>query len=154
MSDRDAFLATVLPRHRKAIDAAHNGDPTLFVEEWSTREPVTLFGAVVSGLGGWAAVTQAMGSVAARFSNGTPVDFEVVAAEVSGELAYLVGYERSAFSVDGGPVEPNSLRVTHIYRREEGAWKLVHRHGDPGPGGNPAVDRVQANPGRPPQAPH
>jgi ketosteroid isomerase-like protein len=83
-----------------------------------------------------------------------PLDFEVVAAEVSGDLAYLVGYERSAFSVDGGPVEATSLRVTHIYRREEGAWKLVHRHGDPGPGGNPAVGRFQANPGRPPQAPH
>jgi ketosteroid isomerase-like protein len=153
MSDRDEILATVLPYYRKAIDAAHNGDPTLFVEQWSTQEPVTLFGAVASGIGGWAAVTQAMGSVAARFSNGTPLDFELVAAEVSGELAYLVGYERSSFAVDGGPVEANTLRVTHIYRREDGAWKLVHRHGDPGPGGNPAVDRFQANPGRPPQAP-
>jgi ketosteroid isomerase-like protein len=22
------------------------------------------------------------------------------------------------------------MRVTHIYRREEGSWKLIHRHGD------------------------
>ncbi len=75
------------------------------------------------------------------FSNGTPVDFELVAAEVSGGLAYLVGYEHSSFSVDVGPVEANTLGVTHIYRREDGAWKLVHRHGDPGsrrkPGGGP-----------------
>src|SRR5215207_5398532 len=28
------------------------------------------------------------------------------------------------------PLQPNTLRVTHIYRREHGDWKLVHRHGD------------------------
>ncbi len=29
---------------------------------------------------------------------------------------------RSAATID--------LRVTHVYRREEGSWKLVHRHAD------------------------
>jgi ketosteroid isomerase-like protein len=55
---------------------------------------------------------------------------EVIAAGVSGDLAYTVGYERSLVSVDGGPVRPNVLRVTHVYRREDGEWKIVHRHGD------------------------
>ena len=32
-------------------------------------------------------------------------------------------------SVDGGPVEPNALRVTHVCCRENGEWKIVHRHG-------------------------
>jgi hypothetical protein len=30
-----------------------------------------------------------------RFTNGTPLNFELIAAEVSGELPYTVGYERS-----------------------------------------------------------
>ena len=45
-------------------------------------------------------------------------------------MAYIVGYEHSSVSVDGGPVEVIMIRVTHVYRREDGAWKVVHRHGD------------------------
>ena len=33
-------------------------------------------------------------------------------------------------SVDGVPVEPYTLRVTQVYRGEDGEGKLVHRHGD------------------------
>ena len=33
-------------------------------------------------------------------------------------------------SIDGGPVQENVLRVTHVFRRENGEWKIVHRHGD------------------------
>lgn len=27
----------------------------------------------------------------------------------------------------------SAIRVTSIFRREDGAWRLVHRHGDPIP---------------------
>lgn len=48
----------------------------------------------------------------------------------SGAMAYTVGYEHSLRSLDGGPAEASTLQVTHIYRREKGEWKIVHRHGD------------------------
>jgi ketosteroid isomerase-like protein len=51
-------------------------------------------------------------------------------AGVSGDLAYLVGFEHIANSVQGVPVEPYTLRVTHIFRREDGEWKIAHRHAD------------------------
>jgi ketosteroid isomerase-like protein len=57
-------------------------------------------------------------------------ELEVIAAGVSGDLAYVVGYERSLASLDGGPVQPSVVRATHVYRREDGEWKIVHRHGD------------------------
>ena len=68
--------------------------------------------------------------LASRWSDCTDQRVDIVAAGVSGDLAYTVGFEHTAVSVDGVPVEPYTLRVTHIYRREDGEWKIVHRHGD------------------------
>jgi len=75
--------------------------------------------------------------LATRFSNCTDHRFELVGAVASGDLAYTLGYERFSFSMDGGPVEPITLRVTHVYRREDGEWKIVHRHADVPPTGQP-----------------
>jgi ketosteroid isomerase-like protein len=48
----------------------------------------------------------------------------------SGDLAYTVGFERGEVTVDDGDAQPMTVRVTHIYRCIEGAWRLVHRHAD------------------------
>jgi len=144
MSDLEDFLAHTLQRHALATTGVRNGDATALIEMLSTGDPVTLFPAAQPAKRGWAEVSQAFQRVASLYSNGTPVTFELVAAGVSGDLAYVVGYERGAASVGGGPVEPVDLRVTQVYRREDGQWKLVHRHGDPGHGGNPAVDHLRA----------
>ena len=96
----------------------------------STRDPVTLLGAFGVARSGWEEVSETFHWVASRFSNCTAYSFDLIAAGVSGDLAYTVGYEHAEVSLDGGPGEPNTLRVTHVYRREDGEWKIVHRHGD------------------------
>jgi ketosteroid isomerase-like protein len=96
---------------------------------WSTQEPVTVFGAERTVIGSEEAC-QAFRWLATRFSNLTDYRFELVAAGASGDLAYTVGYEHVVFSIDGGPVAPLTLQVTHLYRREDGEWKIVHRHAD------------------------
>jgi hypothetical protein len=53
-----------------------------------------------------------------------------MALMMSGDLAYVVGFEHIANSVVGVPVEPDTLRVTHVFRREHGEWKIAHRHAD------------------------
>jgi ketosteroid isomerase-like protein len=47
-------------------------------------------------------------------------------------LAYTVAIERSTVRIVGQR-EPAamSLRVTHLFRKEQGGWKLLHRHADP-----------------------
>ena len=132
MSELDDFLAETHPRLVAEVEALHNGDPKPRLEMWSTKDPVTLFGAAMSGRG-WDEVSGIFRSIASRWSDCTDQRVEIVAAGVSGDLAYTVGFEHTAVSVDGVPVEPYTLRVTHIYRREHGEWKIVHRHGDAPP---------------------
>ncbi len=130
MSELDEFLSTMLPRQVAAERAIHNGELAPRLEIWSTRDPVTLFGAWGPCKSGWEDVSRTFRWVASRFSYNDAYEFELVAAGVSGDLGYTVGYEHSSSSIDGGPAEPKTLRVTHIYRREDGEWKIVHRHGD------------------------
>ncbi len=79
---------------------------------------------------GWDEISKIFSWIASRFSNVTDYRFEVLVADVVGDMAYAVGYERFNGSIDGGPVESITVRSTHVYRREIGEWKIVHRHGD------------------------
>ena len=89
MSDLDEFLASTIARQVEAEEAIHNGDPGPRLAMWSTKDPVTVLGAVRS-VSGWDEVSQ-------------------------------------LFRI---PLDPYTLRVTHVYRREDGEWKIVHRHAD------------------------
>ncbi len=125
------FLDDVLPRQVAAERAIHNGDVEPRLAMWSHRDPVTLFGAVLSA-SGWDELDAAFKTVASWFSDSAEYDFEVVAAGASGDLAYTVGFEHNKVKVDGQR-RTYSLRVTHVYRREDGQWKIVHRHADSPP---------------------
>ncbi|WP_256214245.1 nuclear transport factor 2 family protein [Arthrobacter sp. ov118] len=70
----------------------------------------------------------------------------LIAAGASGDLAYTVGFERADLSVDGGPPQSTKLRVTHVYGRENGEWKIVHRHGDYVPLDEPAAEGSASEP--------
>jgi ketosteroid isomerase-like protein len=124
----DDFLADMLPKQVAAETAIHNGDVESRLALWSRTDPVTVYGAKVSGAG-WDALSAMFRTVASWFSDSEEYDFEVVAAGASGDLAYTVGYEHNRVKVDGVP-RTYTLRVTHVYRREDGQWHIVHRHGD------------------------
>ena len=130
MSELDDFLTPTLARQVEAEQALINGDPGLRLAMTSTHEPVTVFGAKVPLRSGWDEVSEILRWLAARWSDSTDYRFEVTAADISGDIAYLVGFEHIANSVVGVPVEPYTLRVTHIFRRESGEWKIAHRHAD------------------------
>ncbi|HEX5730920.1 nuclear transport factor 2 family protein [Microbacterium sp.] len=44
--------------------------------------------------------------------------------------AYAVGLEHTTASVNSAEPTIHVLRVTTIFRREDGEWKAVHHHGD------------------------
>ena len=127
MDETQAFLDDMLPRLKAAEDALHNGDAQPRYETWSHHDP-TLFGAWLTATG-WDDVREVFDKLATRFSDSSVGEFELIAAGASGDLAYTVGYEHTTTKVDG--VERKyTLRATQVYRRENGVWKVCHRHGD------------------------
>lgn len=129
MSEADDFLADILPRLREAEIALHTGNAGPRGALWSHDDPVTLFGAEANRVG-WSELGPTFEWVASRFTECTSLEYEILAAGASGDLAYLVAIERITATVNGTPTS-YALRATTIFRREDGVWKAVHRHGDP-----------------------
>lgn len=137
MDELDAFLGWFNTDWRDAEVALHGGDATPRFQTWSDREPVTLFGAWLNANGA-AEVREVFSRLADSFSQATSSAVELVAADVTGDLAYTAHREITSTVVDGEPRD-YVLRVTQVYRREDGNWKVVHRHGDEDPGGDGSV---------------
>jgi hypothetical protein len=77
------------------------------------------------------AVTDTGRWIGSRYASGTgPVGVDQAAVASGQDLAYTVGFERGPVSIDGGAVREMAVRVTQVYRRVDGGWKLVHRHAD------------------------
>jgi ketosteroid isomerase-like protein len=131
-NETDEFLKYMLPKQIAAERAIHGGNAEPRLALWSHRDPLTLLGAKLSGKG-WADLSAKFRTVASWFSDSTSYEIEVIAAGASGDLAYIVGYEHNVVNVNGAP-KRYTLRSTHVYRREDGEWKIVHRHADPPPG--------------------
>jgi len=134
LSEVDEFLTAMLPRQLEAEHALCRGDAGPRSGTWSQHDPVTLFGALVPLRRGWDEASETFRWLAARFTDLHDYRFELVAAGASGDLAYTVGFEHKTVVADGEPTT-YTLRVTHVYRREDGEWRIVHRHGDHPPAG-------------------
>jgi ketosteroid isomerase-like protein len=130
MNDTTQFLEEMLPRIHEAETALHDGDAGPRFRMWSHTDPVTVFGAVHSPIG-WAEVGPMFERLAANFANCRSCEWDVVAADVGRDFAYLLAIERTTASVGGSEPTPYVLRSTTIFRREDGDWKIVHRHADP-----------------------
>jgi ketosteroid isomerase-like protein len=129
----DTSLQSFLSQFEEGTSGFINGDPTLWKQNASQRDDAMIMGAWGAYEKGWAEVGPRYDWAAARFKeSGAKVQVEYLASAVSGELAYTVAIERSEVRlVDQDKPVPMALRVTHIFRKEDGAWKLMLRHADP-----------------------
>jgi ketosteroid isomerase-like protein len=108
------------------------GNPEPVNKLWSRREDVTLANPFGPPVRGWDEVAKVTEHAASQVRDGELVSVEIVEKLVTSELAYVVEIERVKAKVGGSEdITPFALRVTMIFRPEEGTWKIVHRHADP-----------------------
>jgi ketosteroid isomerase-like protein len=129
MSNENGEFKEAVERVRDALAAMASGDGEPYVDCWAKSVDTTLFGAWGPIERGYPRLSKTFRWVASRFRSGSLVPDNTVAF-ASGDLGYTVGFERGEVVVDDGPARPMIIRVTHIYRRIDGEWRLVHRHAD------------------------
>src|SRR5215210_6176887 len=115
-----------------ASDEFLKGNPEPVNKLWSHRDDVTLANPFGPPVRGWNEVAKVTEHAASQVRDGELVSVEIVAKHVTAELAYVVEIERPKAKIGGSKdITPFALRVTMIFRPEEGTWRIVHRHADP-----------------------
>jgi uncharacterized protein (TIGR02246 family) len=113
-----------------ALTAMWRGDPDPYTERWSQADDVTLFGAWGPIEQGHERLAETFRWVASRFGPDGSCEQDVRAVHVSDDLAVTIAMEHGMAMVDGREPMEMVIRTTHVYRREDGEWRLVHRHAD------------------------
>ena len=117
--------------HRAGIEIV-NGSPEVYKTLYSHGDDVTLANPFGPPARGWTNVSATLDRAAANFRKGEPVGFENISTVVTPDLAYTVEIESYRVLVVGtDDLAPVSIRVTTVFRREDGTWKVTHRHADP-----------------------
>ncbi len=112
----------------KALTEMAQGTAGSMVDVWFHGDAVTAMHPIGGRQVGWEAVRDSFDQVAALSTRGT-VELVDQVVHVSGDLAYEVGVERGSLELAGETVQIDQ-RVTNVYRREAGTWKVVHHHSD------------------------
>lgn len=128
MTDLESFIEET---HR-ALSEFLRGNPEPFQKLYSRRDDVTLANPFGSISRGWKAVSDNLAVAASRFRDEESASFETVARYMTPDLACIVEIERYVAKFAGGGTPRSlALRVTSVFRREDGQWKVVARHADP-----------------------
>ena len=129
MSEHD-FNDTI-EAYRQALSPFLHGDPEPVLALFSKSDDVTLANPLGPPQRGTKHVEVAIRAASANFRTGT-LRFEEVSRFNTPDLGYVVQLEPSEVQlVDTNNTVPITLRVTMIFRRESGSWKVIHRHADP-----------------------
>src|SRR5215207_10884870 len=134
----------VLEQYHLALDEIMKGSPDGYKRVYSHRDDVTLANPFGPPARGWEEVAKTLERAGSHYRDGETTGFENLAKYITAELAYTVEMERMQAKVGGREdITPFTLRVTTIFRPEEGTWKVVHRHADPITAPQPAESVIQ-----------
>jgi ketosteroid isomerase-like protein len=125
-----------------AVNRMANGDAGSLSDIWSHSAVATAMHPIGGRQVGWDKVRESFQQVAQIASEGrVKLDDQII--QVTGDLAYELGVERGQATLAGQQVTLDQ-RVTNIYRREAGSWKILHHHTDVSPAMLDVLKRLQA----------
>jgi ketosteroid isomerase-like protein len=109
------------------------GNPEPVKNLFSHTDDVTLANPYGPPVRGWDEVAKTIEHAASLRSEGTFVEWQILAKYVTADLAYVVQIERAEAKIGAREdISPLAVRATMNFRPEEdGEWKIVHRHADP-----------------------
>jgi ketosteroid isomerase-like protein len=117
--------------HRAGVQIT-NGNPEVYKTLYSRRDDVTLANPFGPPARGWSEVSATLDRAASHYRDGEAVGAQNVSTVITPELAYTLEIESYRARVGGAAdISPVALRVTTVFRWEDGAWKVTHRHADP-----------------------
>jgi len=120
-----------MKRREAAARAYTKGDVKPVSELTSRHEPVTFFGPDGGSTKGSAAVRKSFDVGAAQFLPGSDGELEILDAAGDDSVGYWTGIQHARVKMKGKDgIIPMDLRITETFRREDGEWKLAHRHAD------------------------
>lgn len=111
-----------------ALNSLFVGEVQPMTEVWSHGEDVTYLGPDGSFLVGWEATLADWRNQAARKLGGK-IEAKDLHVTMGRELAIVQNYEVGNNVIDGEPAEVR-IRATSLYRKEDGAWKMIGHHTD------------------------
>ena len=124
-------FATFMKRRVKIAQSYVNGDAAPLDGVLAAQSPATFFGPGGGAVTGADVVKSSYDRDALSFAAGGETDLEVLHMGGEGDVGYWVGFQNAKARLKGRP-EPVAmrLRVTEIFRKANGAWRMVHRHAD------------------------
>jgi ketosteroid isomerase-like protein len=117
-------------------------DVSALPDIWSHRDDVTTMHPMGGEQVGWAEVRTSFEQASGVMTDSRVdlIDQRIYTGE---DLAYETGIERGHAKLAGESVDFEH-RVTNVYRREDGQWKMVHHHTDVSAGLVEIMERQQA----------
>jgi ketosteroid isomerase-like protein len=117
--------------HRAGLEIT-NGNPDVYKALYSRRDDATLANPFGPPVRGWSDISKTLDHAAGNYRDGEVMGFETVSTVITPDLAYTVELESYRTRVGGAQEKsPVAVRVTTVFRREDGVWKVAHRHADP-----------------------
>ena len=124
-----------------ALNKMVNGSSQSLSDIWSHSSAVTTMHPIGGRQVGWKDVWATWDQTAQVASEGQ-VKLQDQFIQVAGDMAYEIGVENAGFRIAGQKVT-DKVRVTNIYQKEGGKWKIVHHHSDLSPSMVEVLNKLQ-----------